>query len=436
MSSVRPQSASGLLTGFTGVIVGTLMAEGIRDWEAELYLKTIAVLVVTIAAMLIVDFLLYRGFTRRNSGLVPVAKNPFDRTRILQKIVGFYATIAVIAFGYWVFAVYWNDDFVEARQIAFFALPFLVVLGPLYIIYVDARQEEPNDAYVQVAKLIGGVAPDNWGVLSNHARSWIVKAFFLPLMITFLGNDLANMWLQPVLPLDQSFAGYYEQFYGLLYMWDVLLSAIGYILTFRIFGAQIKSAEPTLLGWVVCLLCYPPFYNAFDGNYFAYDADQLSWGNFFAGIPVLFYLWGTLIIVLVGIYVWATISFGIKFSNLTNRGIITHGPYRWVKHPAYLSKNLSWWMVSVPFLTTGDWQLAARSCIALAMLNCVYFARAKTEERHLARDPVYVEYQAYIAEHGLFARLRGMFGLGAGRMVVARNDAAPGAVTTTDHGSA
>ena len=29
-----------------------------------------------------------------------------------------------------------------------------------------------------------------------------------------------------------------------------------------------------------------------------------------------------------------------------------------------------------------------------------------TEERHLARDPVYRDYQAYIREHGIFARLR------------------------------
>ena len=41
-----------------------------------------------------------------------------------------------------------------------------------------------------------------------------------------------------------------------------------------------------------------------------------------------------------------------RFSNLTHRGIITNGPYRYSKHPAYLAKNLSWWLVSMPFMIT------------------------------------------------------------------------------------
>jgi hypothetical protein len=50
------------------------------------------------------------------------------------------------------------------------------------------------------------------------------------------------------------------------------------------------------------------------------------------------------------IYVWSTAVFGLRFSDLTHRGIITNGPYRWVKRPAFLTKNLSWWMISVPFI--------------------------------------------------------------------------------------
>ena len=43
-------------------------------------------------------------------------------------------------------------------------------------------------------------------------------------------------------------------------------------------------------------------------------------------------------------------------------------------------------------------------------MNLIYYLRAKTEERHLMRDPDYRAYAAWIAEHGLFARVRRVFG--------------------------
>ena len=92
------------------------------------------------------------------------------------------------------------------------------------------------------------------------------------------------------------------------------------------------------------------------------------------------------------VYVWATIAFGARFSNLTHRGIITNGPYRYTKHPAYLAKNLSWWLISTPFMLTGSVEGTLRRCLLLGLLNLIYYFRAKTEERHLSLDPVYQRY--------------------------------------------
>jgi protein-S-isoprenylcysteine O-methyltransferase Ste14 len=97
----------------------------------------------------------------------------------------------------------------------------------------------------------------------------------------------------------------------------------------------------------------------------------------------------------------------VRFSNLTNRGVITTGPYRWSKHPAYITKNLSWWMISVPFVADAGWPTAVQSCLLLAGVNLIYFLRARTEERHLSQDPVYRDYAAFIASEGLLARLIG-----------------------------
>jgi len=114
---------------------------------------------------------------------------------------------------------------------------------------------------------------------------------------------------------------------------------------------------------------------------------------------------------LTAIYAWATMAFGFRFSNLTNRGILTHGPYAVSRHPAYLSKNLFWWISTIPVLTLGSVVDAVRATLLLAAVSGVYYWRAKTEERHLKLDPDYRAYFAWMTRNGfvprLFTRLRG-----------------------------
>ena len=119
--------------------------------------------------------------------------------------------------------------------------------------------------------------------------------------------------------------------------------------------------------------------------------------------PILFVSWGFAILVLHVVYVWSTASFGCRFSNLTNRGIIVDGPYRYLKHPAYVSKNIAWWLMAVPFVAQATWPAALRACICLALTNLIYVIRAWTEERHLMRDPAYVVYCQWMKEHSLWA---------------------------------
>ena len=96
--------------------------------------------------------------------------------------------------------------------------------------------------------------------------------------------------------------------------------------------------------------------------------------------------------------------FGIRFSNLTYRGVLTNGPYRFTRHPAYLSKNLFWWASVLPFLV--DERVGGR-CGSQHVLSAggqrqSYYWRARTEEAHLlAEDPKYAEYHAWMAQHGL-----------------------------------
>jgi protein-S-isoprenylcysteine O-methyltransferase Ste14 len=79
---------------------------------------------------------------------------------------------------------------------------------------------------------------------------------------------------------------------------------------------------------------------------------------------------------------------GFRASNLTNRGIVKTGPYRFVRHPAYAVKVLIWFTQGIFFGQFGVFIMAGFAII--------YFLRAWTEERHLSMDPDYVEYMKLV----------------------------------------
>jgi steroid 5-alpha reductase family enzyme len=121
---------------------------------------------------------------------------------------------------------------------------------------------------------------------------------------------------------------------------------------------------------------------------------------------------GAVLVALTAVYAWATIAFGLRFSNLTHRGVLTHGPYAFSRHPAYLTKNIFWWISTIPVLTTtGSWADAARNTALMAIVSGVYYWRAKTEEMHLGADPAYQAYSAWMARRGLVPRLFARIGL-------------------------
>src|SRR3546814_15696650 len=77
-----------------------------------------------------------------------------------------------------------------------------------------------------------------------------------------------------------------------------------------------------------------------------YQVHGSDWGYWLSGHEALLIAWGIALVLLTAVYSWATMAFGIRFSNLTHRGIITHGTYAFTRHPAYISKNMTWWIGS------------------------------------------------------------------------------------------
>ena len=230
----------------------------------------------------------------------------------------------------------------------------------------------------------------------------LVKAFFLPLMVTFLFIEAGNFagHMIQLVDLGHGEGGWHALFtdpffktlYGILrdslYVIDVSIGLLGYACSFWWLKNKSKSVESTFGGWLAALACYPPL-TILTTELFPFDRNPgPAWEIFqVAGVQN-----ALLVVALVGnaIYVWATLGFGLRFSNLTNRGIITRGPYRFVRHPAYAAKVVSWWCEAVPVFGS-----VLQLFFFLGWVG-IYFLRAVTEERHLKADPCYLAYCAAV----------------------------------------
>jgi isoprenylcysteine carboxyl methyltransferase (ICMT) family protein YpbQ len=393
------------LVGLAATIAALIL---LGPLEAPLFLKVVLLVAAVAAAMIAIDVGWFRTFRNPTTGLSSSARNTFSLDRLARKLIGLAVTFGTIYCTYSFLPEYAGSFYNPAWAAARITAPFFIVAGVAYILFVDARQTEPEDAYAQLGALVTGRSwPADWTALAQHARGWLVKAFFLPLMFVYLTGNLEVMWRTDFAQLSD-FDGFYEFAYNLLFILDLLFAAVGYTFTFRLIDTHIRSAEPTMTGWVVCLVCYQPFWSLIEAQYLRHERDQLYWGDALAGHTTVHWVWGSAILLFLTIYALATVVFGLRFSNLTHRGIITTGPYRWTKHPAYISKCISFWLISVPFLATGTGS-AIVQCLFLLAVNGIYFLRARTEERHLARDPEYRQYQDFIRAHGLAALCSRLF---------------------------
>jgi len=334
-------------------------------------------------------------------------------SRFGVKMVGLWTTLAVIALIYMIIPEYGATLFHPFWSMLNVAIPIFLLISPAYFWWTDGRMHEPEDGYWHLGALVLGWS-DRVALskIRQHALGWLVKAFFLPLMFAYFHGNVINFRNADFSSLD--LMGWHYFFYNLLILVDLGCIVVGYALTVRLFDNHIRSTEPTWSGWLPAIICYQPFWGLMGPQYFAYRDDSMAWGALLEPYPALQAAFSIIILGLMAIYTWASVSFGLRFSNLTHRGIITNGPYRFSKHPAYLSKNLSWWFEAMPFIApfvfgfrgagwSGHWADAAGRTLRLLAVNLIYYIRARTEERHLSHDPLYVRYALWMERHGIMA---------------------------------
>jgi protein-S-isoprenylcysteine O-methyltransferase Ste14 len=325
----------------------------------------------------------------------------------IVKIAGLWATWAAIAFLYCVGRWYWEGVYLFSMKIlGYAAVPLLLGSIP-YVIWIDRRLRDPHDGTWHFGQLVIGRSElVDRELVADYLRCWAIKAFFLAFMLAIVPGN----WYDTVTPTGEeitaNIANLSRWLIAAMFMIDTVFATVGYALTMKPLDAHIRSANPYAAGWTAALMCYPPFILMNPGGPLDYHPGTADWLYWLEGYPLLLAFWAFLLVLLTGIYAWATVVFGIRFSNLTHRGILTHGPYAWTKHPAYMSKNIFWWLATLPFLaTSGDLNDAIRNTVILAIVTGVYYWRARTEERHLSDDPAYREYAEWMERNGPLPRL-------------------------------
>lgn len=241
----------------------------------------------------------------------------------------------------------------------------------------------------------------------THAMMFLlVKAFYGPLMVNaaLTGYHTLPRYFEEI-QVQCEWAGFFDRGYMLLvtliFFLDAALFAVGYHSESGLMRNKLRYVETNPLHILVCVCCYPPCNMPTTAFFGPSNRDPHI---IFAGDPMHPMTWILRVLALLSLLLLLSASYALftKASNLTNRGIVHWGPYRYIRHPGYLGKNLYWLMTSIPIFFPNtrnplfEWSDYLVFCVmsigGMIGWGAMYFLRSITEERFLMRDPDYVAY--------------------------------------------
>lgn len=324
--------------------------------------------------------------------------------RVIYKEVALLSTFGVIYLIYNLFPIYIFYTSQDYYSFLNKVIPWIILGSIPYFCWMDKVDPDTEDDYYKLGYAIVHFKKTMTRFeFANYVRIWLVKTFWLTLMQPAMLEKI-NWFLQ--LSYSNIKGSPIEWFFvanSICFFIDLAYASIGYILNLKILNTQTRTAEPTLFGWLSAIICYWPFWAVLIYPYF-FPYHNNNWNFIFPESSLSWWFCCISIIVLEFLYALASVSAGIRFSNVTYRGLWNNSVYRLTKHPAYVFKNLSWWIIALPFMQ-GDWILSLRLSALLFCVNLIYYFRAKTEERHLSHYP---EYEAYALEMNKKSIFRGV----------------------------
>lgn len=324
-----------------------------------------------------------------------------DKNRIFYKSVIFVLQYIAILLSARFFSGFSEGFYQNFINDAWLFLPFFLVLTPLYIYWVEKKiPQASQDEYAQIYLMVKGKYLDKF-VLRKFMFKFLLKIIFIPYMYSGVLNNLLYLIHTPIVMNSEKIG---LLLFNLGLTFDMLIAVFGYLFSSSLINNQLKEIDDNIISWTFALLCYPPLYSITE--YINQQQDVLIWSDIIPKDTVWYWLFFVVLNTLWVVYWLSTIEFGMTFSNLSYRRLINTGVYRYTKHPAYLSKNLYWWLYTLPFFGVAffsvDWW---KNILGLLFLSLLYYGRAMSEEKFLKSFPEYQQYCEKIETSGLFSKI-------------------------------
>lgn len=269
----------------------------------------------------------------------------------------------------------------------YLAIIYLAIIPPMFLKY---KKEGRTPKSLKVVQKLSTNTFDKefWFCL----RVFVLKFMFIPLMClgAIYFGEIAVTFSFSLREADTSVWTFvywinhyvFPVFINTVMTIVLVIYSFGYCVESDLFNNRIKSVDDSVIGWLVTIVCYVPFYPLLfyvipmGAQDFAFFKNQ----EITAVVRII-------LMIIVGLKAWSIATLGARSSNLTNRGIVEHGPYRWVRHPHYLTKVTVFWIGVIPSLIHNYWLIGG-----MIFWTTIYVLRALSEEQHLKKDPAYVSY--------------------------------------------
>src|SRR5688500_8988646 len=172
----------------------------------------------------------------------------------ITKLAGLWATWLLIGAFYALGRWYWDGHYLFAmRVLGAAALPLFALSIP-YVLWLDRYLVEPRDHAWHFGAMLTGREAWEADEVKRHWRAWIIKGFFSAFMISILPGGFAAVVEADYGAMLDDPISLGLALFDLLFVIDVQIGTVGYLLTFRPLDAHIRSGNPYLAGWLAALM--------------------------------------------------------------------------------------------------------------------------------------------------------------------------------------
>lgn len=280
------------------------------------------------------------------------------------------------------------------------------IVQSIYYLYAEEKPSRPVLTLSLIKKYFTFTLSTATKTEKSAFMNVLIKFIFVPLMFMWIFENGWNM-LHSLSNMINYINTNYENFYyfywnnlhwfllSTILLVDVVIFTVWYMVELKSLKNEIKTIDPSLIWWISVLLCYPVTNTI--TSLFITDLDKVKeFGS------VMINLWwsvfyGLVFLVFMSLYAWSSVALMFKASNLTNRGIVDRWPYKYVRHPAYVWKNMAWiiWFfpILINYILQSNYKMSIIIVFSTIVRILIYHLRAVTEEQHLLQDSDYVAYK-------------------------------------------